>query len=167
MVTRKLLGLLFALAFVMPSAVWGQFESAAVLGTVRDSAQAIIIGASVRLENVATGVVSQAVTDENGDYQFLNVRAGRYVVKVEKAGFAKTSASEFTVTVGARQRVDMTLQVASTSETVTVTDAAAALETDTSARGHVAMSSQIVNLPLNGRSYADIALLRRASVVPL
>lgn len=158
MIHRRSVGLILGFVFASGMAK-AQFESATVLGTIRDAAQGVVSGASVKLSNVATGVVVQGDTDESGDYRFFNVRAGRYVVTVEKAGFALTSAEEFTVTVGARQRVDLTLQVATTSESVTVSGAAAALETDTSARGHVAMASQIVNLPLNGRSYADLALL--------
>ncbi len=61
--------------------------------------------------------------------------------------------------VSARQRVDLALTVGETTQTVDVKDAAAALETDSSDRGQVVSSTTIVNLPLNGRSYADLALL--------
>ena len=61
--------------------------------------------------------------------------------------------------MNARQRVDLTLEVGQTSEQVTVTDAVALLETDTSRRGQVINPRQIVELPLNGRSYADLTLL--------
>jgi hypothetical protein len=66
---------------------------------------------------------------------------------------------EFAVTVNARQRVDLILSPGQVSETIMVSGAAAQLETASSDRGTVIGSPQIVNLPLNGRAYADLALL--------
>jgi hypothetical protein len=146
-------------AFLFTALAFAQFDSATILGTVRDSAQASVAGAAVTLQSTGTGVTARQETDTNGDFQFVNIRPGNYTLKVEKSGFSSASAAAFTVTVGTRQRVDMTLQVASVSETVTVSGAASQLETDTSARGHAMQATQIVNLPLNGRSYADLALL--------
>ncbi len=136
-----------------------QFDSATVLGTVRDSAQASVGSASVTLTSVGTAIAVTQETDASGDFRFVNVRPGAYTIKVLKQGFSPTSAAQFTVTVGTRQRVDLTLQIASVSETVTITGEAKQLETDTSSRGHAMQATQIVNLPLNGRSYADLALL--------
>jgi hypothetical protein len=147
-----LFGLVAGLAFA-------QFDSATVLGTVRDSAQGQVADATVTLTSVGTSVSVTQQTGSNGDFQFVNVRPGAYTLKVQKSGFAVASANEFTVTVGTRQRVDLVLQVASVSEAVTITGQAKQLETDTSSRGHAMEAAQIVNLPLNGRSYADLALL--------
>lgn len=136
-----------------------QFDSATVLGTVNDSTGLGIPQAKIRLTNVRTGVDLNTTTDGNGNYQFLTVRVGTYKVTAEAAGFKAAIASDFEVTVNARQRVDLTLEVGSTAESITVSDAAKLLETDTSSRGTVVGSQQIVNLPLNGRAYADLALL--------
>jgi hypothetical protein len=138
---------------------FGQFDTATVLGTVRDSSQAAAAGVAITLENLQTGVRVTRETDNNGSYEFINVRTGRYRVTAEKQGFRKAVADEFAVTVNARQRVDLELQVGAVTETVTVTGAVAVLETDSSDRGQVISSQQIVNLPLNGRAYADLALL--------
>ncbi|MBX5494152.1 MAG: TonB-dependent receptor [Bryobacteraceae bacterium] len=146
----------------------GQFETATVLGTIRDSSNAVISGADITLENTQTGIRMRTTTDENGNYELFNVRIGRYKVIAEKEGFRTAIADEFTVVVNARQRVDLTLQVGTTSETIVVTDAALSLEADSSDRGTIVRSEQIVNLPLNGRAYADLALLSpgvRASVL--
>ncbi len=149
----------FAAALFLSSLASAQFESASVLGTIRDSAQAAVPGAMVTLTNVSTAAVVKQETDSSGNFQFVNVRPASYTLRADRAGFSPASAAAFVVTVGTRQRVDLTMQVAAVSETVTVTGAAAALETDTSARGHAMSATQIVNLPLNGRSYADLALL--------
>jgi hypothetical protein len=148
-----------ATTLVLPPSACGQFETATVLGTVRDPNGSVVEGASVTLKNVGTGITSTVTTDSNGDYQFVNIKIGNYQVIAEGSGFARVIADNVKVTVNARQRVDLTLQVASTVETVTVTDAASVLETDSSERGQVIQQQQIVSLPLNGRSSANLALL--------
>ncbi|MEK7409571.1 MAG: TonB-dependent receptor [Acidobacteriota bacterium] len=136
-----------------------QFETATVLGTVLDPSGSVITAGKVTLENLKTGISAETRTDEVGNYQFLNVRIGTYRVKAEAPGFKAAVAEEFTVRVNARQRVDLTLTVGAVTETVEVRDAAAALETDSSDRGQIVGRQTIVNLPLNGRAYADLALL--------
>ncbi len=146
-------------AFWASTAVYGQFETASVLGTVRDASGSVIPGARISLENTQTGVTVAGTTDNDGNFEFFSIRIGRYTVKAQKEGFTPAQAAEFTLTVGARQRVDLDLKVGSTAETVTVSDAARILEGDSSDRGQVIQRETIVNLPLNGRSYADLALL--------
>jgi len=119
----------------------------------------MVTGSKVTLSNLSNGIQQTATTDNNGNYQFPNVRIGEYTVKAEKQGFKAATASRFTVTVNAKQRVDLALEVGATTETVMVNGAAEILETDTSDRGEVIGSHETTNLPLNGRSYADLTLL--------
>jgi hypothetical protein len=90
---------------------------------------------------------------------FLSLRIGTYKVTAEFTGFKTATSNVFTLTVNARQRVDLALQVGDVTQSVLVEAAAAALETDSSERGQVVSRNAIVNLPLNGRAYADLALL--------
>ncbi len=136
-----------------------QFDTATVLGSVRDANKAAIPNATVTLKNIATEISSSTVTDANGDFQFVNVRIGNYQITVEADSFNRTVADRINVAVNARQRVDLNLEVASAAETVFVTDAANLLQTDSSEIGQVVQRQQIVALPLNGRSYANLALL--------
>ena len=138
---------------------FAQFDSAAVLGTIRDASNSAVVGAAVSLRSTQTGVTQNATTNSDGDYQFFNVKIGTYTVTAEAKGFKTVSAAEFTVTVNARQRVDLSLPVGEVKETVTVTGAASQLETDSSSKGQVVGNQEIVNMPLNGRNYADLALL--------
>jgi hypothetical protein len=78
---------------------------------------------------------------------------------VEHSGFSKFTTTDVAVNVNARQRVDVTVQVGAVTESVEVTGVAAALETDSSEHGQVVHTQQIVELPLNGRNYSDLALL--------
>ena len=140
-------------------AAFAQYDTASVLGTVTDPSAAIVAGVRVTLENVRTGVKQSSITDSDGNYSFLNQRIGEYRVTAESPGFKQVSSDVFTLTVNARQRVNLALQVGEVTESISVSGAAAALETDSSDRGQVIQRNAIVNLPLNGRAYADLALL--------
>ncbi|MBA2501297.1 MAG: TonB-dependent receptor [Pyrinomonadaceae bacterium] len=149
---------LLCIAFLSSTAL-AQFDAATVLGTVRDPAGAVVPNVTVTLKNVETGATSTVQTDDEGSYQFPNVKIGTYQVTAEAQGFATAVAENVSATVNARQRVDLSLQTGAVTETVTITDTAQLLETDTSERGQVIVREQIINLPLNGRAYADLALL--------
>src|SRR5215470_17182519 len=152
--------LLICLLMVAAAPALAQFDTAVVLGAVRDPNGAVVPKATVTLKNLATGVTATAQTDNDGNYQFFNVKIGAYQVTAEAQGFARAVAENIQVTVNARQRVDLALKAGEVTETITVsTDALQLLETESSDRGQVINRQQIVNLPLNGRSYADLALL--------
>ena len=138
---------------------FAQFDTAEVLGTVHDKSGAVIPNAAITLLNQDTGIVLKSSTDANGNYDFFNVKIGRYTVTAEASGFRKYETKDVGVNVGARQRVDVTMDLGAVTETVEVTGAATVLETDTSARGQVINTQQVVELPLNGRNYSDLALL--------
>jgi hypothetical protein len=150
--------LILLASLVLPGACMAQFDES-VLGTITDAASAAVTGAKVKLENLETGVSESTESDGNGTYRFLNVPVGRYHVNVQAAGFKMATTEAFAVAVEARQRVDVRLEVGDATTTVTVSDAAALLETDTSNRGQEIEHDTIVDLPLNGRAYADLALL--------
>lgn len=145
--------------FVTARLLLGQFETAEVLGTVRDASGASIPNAQVTLLNQDTGIQEKTFTDVNGNYDFFNVKVGHYTITIEAAGFTKFTTTDVVVNVNARQRVDATLQVGAITQSVVVTGTAALLETDSSVHGQVINREQIVELPLNGRDYTDLALL--------
>jgi hypothetical protein len=153
--------LLFCLLIgLCATTAYAQFDTAVVLGTVRDPNGAVLPNATVTLKNIATGITAMAQTDEDGNYQFFNVKIGAYQVTAEAQGFAKAVADNIQVTVNARQRVDLSLKAGAVTETVNISaDSIQLLETESSDRGQVINRQQIVNLPLNGRAYADLALL--------
>ncbi len=159
LIACRILQAFLAAMLLCPATALAQFDTATVLGSVHDTSGAIVPGATVTLKNVATGITATTVTDGEGNYQFLNVRIGSYTVRAELQGFSVAEADNVSVTVNARLRVDLSLKVGSLGETVTVEGAAKLLETDSSDRGQVIGKEQIVSLPLNGRNYADLALL--------
>ena len=154
---RVLLLALFLIAGV--SGLHAQFDAGAVLGTIKDTSGSNIAAAAVQLLNVSKGLKVVRQTDGNGDYEFDSVQAGEYTLTVSAPGFSTSTTDPFTVTVGSRQRVGLTLRLGSNSESVTVSDAASQLETETSDRGETVQTAEAVTLPLNGRSYADLSVL--------
>jgi hypothetical protein len=136
-----------------------QFETASVLGYVRDASDAVLPNATVSLVNQETKSAVTAKTNAQGAYEFTDVKVGEYQVTSEASGFETATTQTFRVTVNARQRVDVSLKIGSASDTVTVSGAADLLETDSSERGQVIGTREVENLPLNGRAYADLAAL--------
>src|SRR6516164_1091010 len=151
----------FSLVFVLlcASPVLAQFDTASVLGTVRDASGAVVPDAKVTLTNTATGVSATRISSAEGLYEFVTVRPDTYIITGEKTGFSLTLIDNVQVQVGARLRVDLQLPVGQVSEKVEVTAAAPLLETESSQRGQVIGGTQVVALPLNGREYSALALL--------
>ncbi len=147
---------------------FAQFDTATVVGTVRDNTGAVVPGATVTLTNLDTGIAVVTVTDANGNFEFMTVRIGRYMVTAELEGFSIALADNVQVTVGARQRVDLKLEPRQGDRNGGGRRAPRTLlETDSSQRGQVITGEQAVELPLNGREYsgAGAADPRRPRVV--
>ena len=159
---KRILVLWFSFLMAAP-ALFGQFETAEVLGTVRDPSGAAIPDVAITLINQATGIKDQTTTGSGGSFDFFNVKQGLYTLEFERAGFSRTSTSGVKVNVNARQRVDVTMQVGAITETVSVSGVAAVLDTDSSEHSQVVSGQAITELPLNGRNYADLALLSASS----
>jgi carboxypeptidase family protein len=103
------------------SPTWAQFETASVVGTVRDSSGAVVPGATVTLTAIETGVSTSRSSNDSGLYEFVTVKARLYVVTAEKEGFSSALVDNLQVQVGARQRVDLSLEVGRVSERIQVT----------------------------------------------
>ncbi len=150
---------LFLFIAGLPASALAQFETASVVGTVRDGSGAVVTGARVSLTGLDTGVTVERTSDAQGNYEFFNVRIGRYVISTDKAGFSVAIVDNVQVNVGGRLRVDVAMAVGQVSETVEVRAAALHLQTDSSDRGQVISGEQTRALPLNGREYSQLALL--------
>jgi len=131
----------------------------AIEGTVKDSSGGLVANAQITAKNVSTGVTRAAVTDSTGRYTFVSLPVGDYEVRAEAAGFRTTVRSGITLLIGRTAIVDIDLTVGQVTETIAVTAAAPLIESTHAAIGEVIQNKQILDLPLNGRSYAQLALL--------
>ncbi|MEK6320856.1 MAG: TonB-dependent receptor [Acidobacteriota bacterium] len=149
----------FVLLFACPLTVLAQQETATITGEVKDASGAVVPQAMVTVTNVGTNISVKIETNDQGSYTVSSLRPGDYTVTVEKSGFNKTLHSGVTLQVNQFARIDITLQTGQVSEVVEVTGGAPLLETETSSRGSVIDQRKIVDLPLNGRDYNQLALL--------
>jgi hypothetical protein len=140
--------------------------SSQVNGTVTDASGALVVGASVSITNVATGVAYHAQTDNLGSYHVTDLPPGTYTMDVTKSGFAEQRIQPFTLIVGQLFQENIALAVGQTQQTVSVNAANLLLNTESSHDEQLIGSQQIDNMPLNGRDYLQLAQLD-AGVVPV
>jgi hypothetical protein len=142
-----------------------QKDTGGLAGLVKDPSGAVIPGAKVRIVDTERGAELGTTTNGEGEFVFSPLKIGRYQVTVEKTGFKKTIAGPIVINVDERPAVNITLSVGDFHEVVNVDTQAPLLETETSDLGHLVDSRQAETLPLNGRNYAQLALLG-AGVAP-
>jgi Cna protein B-type domain. len=116
-------------------------------------------GAEVTLTNVDTGVGVKGKTNDSGFYTFPVVPIGNYKIEASRSGFGSSEQLGLKLDVNQLARIDFTLKPGSLQETVNVSAAAALLDSETSTVGQVIDNKRIVELPLNGRNYLDLAKL--------
>ncbi len=138
---------------------WAQQTAATLVGTVNDSTGAVVPDAVVRVTNVATNTTRETKTDSAGSYSMPFLPAGDYTVTAAMAGFQSARVERVTLQVQQTARVDFVLKVGEVTETVNVEASIALLQTETSTVGTVIDSSKIVDLPLNGRNFVQLAQL--------
>ena len=138
----------------------GQVSGGAIQGVISDSVGAVLPGASITVENVATGETRSTVTNTEGLYRVPNLLPGSYKVTAAAQGFANTTVENITVTVGGIQEVNLNLRVGTVLEKVEVTSAVAPVELSTSATSATVYGQTVRELPLNGRDWTMLATLQ-------
>ncbi|WP_233581526.1 TonB-dependent receptor [Acidipila sp. EB88] len=139
--------------------VEAQKDAGTIAGTVHDASGAVIDNVSIRATDVDHGTVVVVTSNASGEYVLQPLKVGRYTVTAEKQGFSRVVSTPIVLSVQQRAVFDITLAIGQVSEVVSVTDSSAQLETETSELGQVVDSRRIANLPLNGRNFAQLALL--------
>src|ERR1035437_1727034 len=153
---RRLTVLMF---FILATQLPAQYENGSLIGTIRDASGAPIAGASVNITNDATASVSKTKTNGSGDYEVPSLRVGVYSITASDSGFSDAVAQGITISVGNRQRIDLTLKVGATESTIEVVGVAMQIETETSERGQNITNYQSEALPLASRNYSDFLAL--------
>jgi hypothetical protein len=156
---------IFLATLLVPNVVRADVTGA-ILGTVHDRSNAVIVGARVVATNVETNFSKAATTGSDGQYHILALPAGTYRVTAEAAGFQTFTSTGIDVKVNDQLRIDATLDVGSLQHEVTVEASAVQVETESTQLGDVIESQKMLSLPLNGRSYLDLLGLQ-AGVVPI
>jgi hypothetical protein len=137
-----------------------QVAGGTILGTIGDPSGAVIPNAQVSIKNVATNIVTTTATNTEGFYTAPGLFPGKYEITASAPGFATTVASDVTLTVGAQQVLNLTMQVGRVTEKVQVAGQASAVQLASSALSAEVNSTTVRELPLNGRSWTDLATLQ-------
>ncbi len=156
---------LLLLTFVISSSPLLADVTGSILGVVRDASQGVVSNARIVAVNVETNLTRETQTAADGSYRFLALPPGPYKVTATAAGFQQFTTTNIDVKVNDQLRIDITLQVGSVQQEVSVTASSAQVETSNTQLGDVLESRKILALPLNGRSYIDLLGLQ-AGVVP-
>ena len=153
------LTLTFVLSCLICPVVYGQITGATFSGIVGDSTGAMISDAQVELTNLSTSVHTIVRTNASGLYVASNVPPGAYKVTISARGFSNTQTN-VTLTVGANQVLNATLNAGSATETIMVTSQEPTIELASSSISNEVDATTIRELPLNGRDWTQLATLQ-------
>jgi hypothetical protein len=145
----------FALAF----AISAQTFRGGISGTVVDSSNAAIAAANVEITNTATGLKRNTTTSSVGEFTVPDLPLGEYTVTVAQPGFDTQKVQRVAVEVGKITSLQLTLRVASQTQTVEVAAAAVTLDTDTATLNEVIPDKAVQEVPLNGRDFTQLVKL--------
>src|SRR3984893_1694982 len=138
---------------------YAQVVGGTLSGTVTDASGSAIPNATVAIKNVDTGVVTNALTNERGIYNAPNLLPETYEPPVTATGFDTKSVSGIILTVGAQQVLNFSMKVGTVTEQVQVSDITPDLQLVSSTISNAVNSNTVRELPLNGRSWTDLAAL--------
>jgi hypothetical protein len=143
----------------------GQTNTATVAGGVTDSTGAAVPEANIVVTNLRTNVDYRSITGPEGLYVVPNLPVGEYRVRVERQGFRSETRTGVQLAVDQRARIDFKLQVGNIADSIQVTGEVPQVDIESSAVGQVIENKRVVDLPLNGRSFVQLAALSPGTLV--
>ncbi len=145
---------------LFPAAMRAQVAGGTLSGTITDPTGRAVAQAQIVIKNLATGVERTITTNADGFYTAVNLLPGDYQVTISATGFNTEVKSGITMNVGGQQSFDLTLHVGTVSHTVQVTTEAPAVQLTSSEISATVNATTVRELPLNGRSWTDLAALQ-------
>lgn len=164
MITPRRLVVAGAVIWLAACAAWAGVTGS-ISGIVTDPSGAVVAGVTVTATSTATAVQATSQTDSAGFYSFPNLAVGIYDIEVKQRGFKSYRKNGIRVDANSAIRADITLDIGTVSEVVTVNGAAVEVETQSTQMGEVINGQKIEAVPLNGRDFTDLLSLQ-PGVVP-
>jgi hypothetical protein len=152
--------IVLGIVFAMAPLCWSQAVRATLVGRVTDATGAVVPGSKLVLVNPETNETHSLVVGDNGEFTFVQLPPGSYTLTAEREGFRKDIRSGIVLQVGQQARIDISLQLGSLNEKVEVTETAPLVASENAAIGNVVDNKKVVELPLNGRGYLQLAFLQ-------
>ncbi|MFY9725710.1 MAG: carboxypeptidase regulatory-like domain-containing protein [Bryobacteraceae bacterium] len=157
---------LVALGLLLAAGVTLAQSTGGIQGTVIDATGAAVHAAQVIVHNQATGEERNTLTDDAGVYHVPSLPVGTYQVQVKAPGMQTATVPNLAISVGTTVRQNITLNVASSTQTVEVEAAADLIQASDMSVGDVVNQHTVQEIPLNGRHFVDLALLTPGTVTP-
>jgi Carboxypeptidase regulatory-like domain/TonB dependent receptor-like, beta-barrel len=157
--------ILLALVTILPTRLLAQATTGSISGTVTDESGALLPGVTITVRKVDTGLERSQVSDARGRYRVLDLNPGAYELNAELQGFSGVKRTDLTVAIGRDVLVDVQLKLGSFSEQITVAGETSTVSLGATTAGGVVSTQQIAELPLNGRSFMQLATLQPGVVV--
>lgn len=155
------------LGLVLAATLAAQTITGDLVVSVRDASGALVIGAKLELTDTETNVKFDGQTDSAGSYLYASLRPGVYRLAVSKEGFQRSTVDDVRIAVNQRGHLDVSMAVGSVNEAVTVSAAAETLlNAESASIGQLLSEKPIVELPLNGRNFIQLAQIS-AGAVPI
>ncbi len=145
--------------FLFVSILAAQGVRATIVGRVTDDSGAVVPGAKITITNVGTNESRDVIVNDNGEYAIPQLAPGQYTLTAEFAGFNKVVRPGIVLETSQQARFDITLKVGNVVEEVQVNAEALLVTTENASLGNVVDQKKIVELPLNGRDYLQLAFL--------
>jgi hypothetical protein len=150
--------LVLAWGLALLPAAQAQTTGGNLIGRVQDKSGGALPGATITATQKGTGLTRNTVTESDGTYRLPSLPVGSYTLTVELNGFATVTVENVTINVATQREINVDLSQATVSETINVVAEAPLVQT-TPAVGAVIDQKQLENLPLNGRQFANLAIL--------
>ena len=147
-----------ALIALLSAPAFAQFELGSASGTVRDESELPMVNATIEVRSLSTNAVRQTLTSGVGEFVFLALPPGQYTLTAKQQGF-KEKTENFQLAVGQRLSLNISMEVGSSTQSVTVSAEAVALETASSDLNNVRTNQQVIDLPLNSRNFTQLVQL--------
>jgi hypothetical protein len=149
---RSMLSLAAIVGVLTVCSAIGQSTFGSIVGVVHDKTQAVIPGANVKVQSLEDNSVRSTTSDQNGSFEFLNLKPGKFSISVRANGFADFHIATAELTAREALRIDATLEIKSQSQTVEVSDTAVVINTENATISDSIANQQITELPLNSRA---------------
>lgn len=148
------------LIFVLSVSIsYSQIVTATVVGTVKDPTGAVVPKAQVVATDVATGISHSAIANSSGHYRIGQLQPGTYKLSARYPGFKESILTGIILQVDLTSRVNITLSPGAVHQSVTVASHAPVINTESPMVGQVISTRKILEMPLNGRNFMELATL--------
>src|SRR5205085_5850252 len=155
---RRLLSFLLA-SSLLSGLVLAQVSTGDITGRVLDPQGNVVVGATVTAKNNATGLTRTTTTNDSGEYTLAQLPPGTYEITVEAGGFSRALQKDFELGVGTKPTLNFDLKAGGVTETVEVQSASPLIETTRSEIGGVISPTEVQNLPLLNRTFANLSTI--------